>query len=56
VVFGESDPIHGHIEIWSDKLKRGGLWWKWPYRRGTTVTVYVKKCSSTNWDHSSQQI
>jgi len=28
-------------EIWSEK--RGGFWWEWPYKRGTTGIVYSKK-------------
>ena len=28
-------------EIWSDK--RGGFWWEWPYKRGTTGIVYSKQ-------------
>ena len=28
------------LEIWPDN-KRGGLWWEWPYKRGTTVNIGI---------------
>jgi hypothetical protein len=28
------------LEISPDN-KRGGLWWEWPYKRGTTVNIGI---------------